>query len=80
MNYHQIITQLVRKQKKNTADDKIESTTEYLTADENHLIFEASKEIIDLSELYFSDLFNYNGASEITINKESEVSKISKSP
>jgi len=71
---------LVSKETENiSGDNKIESTTEYLTADENHFIFEESKEIIDFSELYFSDLFNYNGASEITINKECEVSKIPKS-
>ncbi|XP_025406278.1 uncharacterized protein LOC112680408, partial [Sipha flava] len=60
------------------ADDKIESTTEYLTGDENHIIFEASQEIFNFSELNFSDLFNYD-ATDIMINKESETSKITES-
>lgn len=58
-----------------SADDKIESTTEYLTGDENHIIFEVPQEIINFSELNFSDLFNYD-ATDIMTNKESETSKI----
>ncbi|XP_025207708.1 uncharacterized protein LOC112603388 [Melanaphis sacchari] len=61
-----------------SADDRMKSTTEYLTVDENHLIFKASEEIIDFSELHFGDLFNY-GATDITINKENEASKVTES-
>jgi len=70
---------LVSNETKDTSDDdKIESSTEYLTVDENHIIFEASQEIINFSELNFSDLFNYD-ATDIMINKESEASTITES-
>lgn len=65
--------------KNNSADDKIESITEYLTADENNIIFEASNEIIGSSELNFNDLFNNDVTDIFTINKESETSKMTES-
>lgn len=52
---------LVSNETENTgADDKRESTTEYLIVDENHINLEASKEIIDFSKLHFSDFINYD--------------------
>lgn len=42
-----------------SADDRMKSTTEYLTVDENHLFFKASEEIIDFSELHLLVLNEY---------------------